>query len=142
MRILATLPPALAAEFPAYLSHRSSVSKTVYEWMRSCFQDGMGPKQFSDALRVQHLLRYDELQLQYLDALVVRSGLAKWRGENFSLFLPFNDTSPKGFHGYVPTGQWFRDVFNRNTEEHRAEYNQHTAMLPATICAIDHSFKV
>jgi hypothetical protein len=141
-RILAVLPAPLAAEFPAYLSHRTAISKALFEWMRSCFQNGMGPKQFSDAVRVQHLLCYDELHMQYLDTLVVRSGLAQWLGKKFQSFLPFDDTSQEGFHGYVPCSQLFRNVYNRNVEDHRLQYNQHTAMLPATICAIDHSHKV
>ena len=141
-RILAVLPAPLAAEFPAYLSHRTAISKTLFEWMRSCFQNGMGPKQFSDAVRVQHLLHYDELHMQYLDVLVVRSGLAQWLGKRFPSFLPFDDTSPEGFHGYVPSSQLFRNIYNRNVEDHRLQYNQHTAMLPATICAVDHSHKV
>lgn len=72
-RILAVLPSELATEFPAHLSHRSGISITLAGWMRSCFQNGMGARQFSDALRVQHLLKYDELQLQYLDLLAGRA---------------------------------------------------------------------
>jgi len=43
-RILAVLPPALAAEFPAKLTHRSGVSKALFSWMRTCFLNGMGAK--------------------------------------------------------------------------------------------------
>ena len=43
-RILAVLPPPLAAEFPARLTHRSGMSAALFSWMRSCFQCGMGPK--------------------------------------------------------------------------------------------------
>ena len=95
-RILGVLPAPLVAEFPAYLSHRSAISKTLFEWMRSCFQDGMGPKQFSDAVRVQHLLNYNRLQLQYFDELVVRSGLVRWSGKRFITPLPFDNTSSEG----------------------------------------------
>ncbi|KAF6742075.1 hypothetical protein DFP72DRAFT_831643 [Ephemerocybe angulata] len=61
--ILAALPRALAAEFPARLSHRGAMYISTVEWMRSSFQNGMGSKQFSDSLRTQHLLRYDKLHL-------------------------------------------------------------------------------
>lgn len=47
-RILAVLPPELAAEFPARLSYRSGMSTTLFSWIRSCFQNGMGAKPFSD----------------------------------------------------------------------------------------------
>ncbi|KAF6751766.1 hypothetical protein DFP72DRAFT_1135650, partial [Ephemerocybe angulata] len=58
-RILAVLPGALAAEFPARLTHRSGLELATVDWLRSCFQYGLGSKQFSDALRSQHRLRYD-----------------------------------------------------------------------------------
>lgn len=140
-RILAMLPSALANEFPAHLSHRSGISHTLFNWVRSCFQNGMGAKQVSDALRVQHLLRYDELHLQYLDFLAVRR-LDGWLGRKYGAFLPFDNTSPKGPHGFVPNSVWLRDMYDNYIETHRHDFNQHTAMLSAEICAIDHSHKV
>ena len=49
-RILAVLPPHLAAEFPAHLSHCSGISNTLFSWVRSCFAKGMGGKQVSNAI--------------------------------------------------------------------------------------------
>ena len=69
-RILAVFPPALSAEFPALLSHRSAISTNLFTWMRSSFNYGMGSKQFADALRMQHVLRYDIMELQYLNHIV------------------------------------------------------------------------
>lgn len=141
-RILAALPPALAAEFPARLSHRSGISNATFSWMRSCFQNGMGPKQFSDALRVQHLQHYDELQLQYYHYLCLRRGLDEWRGQKYEAFLPFDDSSSQGPCGFVPSGPWLRDMYDHSIEDHCKAFNQHAAMLSADICAIDHSHKV
>jgi hypothetical protein len=142
-RILSVLPPALAAEFPARLSHRSGISNTLFSWMRSCFQNGMGSKQFSDALRVQHLLAHDNLQLQYLNHLALRkSSLDSWTGEKYEAFLPFDDVSLRGRHGYIPSSQWLREMYDSYIEKHQHDFNQHTAMLTAEICAIDHSHKV
>jgi hypothetical protein len=81
----------------------------------------MGVKQVSESLRVQHLLRYDELHLQYLDSLVTRRGLALWQGTKFQAFLSFDDTSAEGYHGYVPSGQLLRNIYDRFIEEHRAD---------------------
>ena len=141
-RILEVLPPTLAAEFPAYLSHRSGMSKALFSWMRMCFSSGMGAKRFADALVAEHLLRYDELQLQYLDYITCSITMNTWMGKKYPSFLPFHDTSPDGRHGFVPRSQWFRDMYDRFMEDHRHEFNQHTAMLSAEICAIDHSHKV
>lgn len=142
-RILAVLPRALALEFPAVLSHRSGLSKGAFGIMRSCFQSGMGPKQFSDALHMQHLRCHDILHLQYLHSLTtqnITTCLSQW---SFEVFLPFNDVSPKhGFNGFVPSAQWLRDIYNHFIESHQQELNQHMALLSAEVCAIDHSHKV
>ncbi|KAF8056942.1 hypothetical protein FPV67DRAFT_1637573 [Lyophyllum atratum] len=141
-RILAGLSQSLSAEFPARLSHRSGISLPAFSFMRSCFQNGMGAKQFSDALRIQHLQRYDELHLQYLHSLAQRRGVSMWRGQKFKSFLPFEDTSPDGLHAFIPSSQWLRDMYDQFIEQHKDAFNQHTAMLSADICAIDHSHKV
>lgn len=142
-RILNNIPAHLAAEFPCKLTHRSAISKPLLSWMRSCFYTNMGPKQFSDALRVQHVLAHDELELQYLTFLAPRRlSLDRWWGQKYDSFLPFDNTSPTGRHGFVPSSQWLHDVYAQYIEDHQAEINQHTAMLPADICAIDHSHKV
>jgi hypothetical protein len=140
-RILASLPPALAAEFPARLSHRSALESSTFELMRSCFQNGMGSKQFSDVLRVQHLLRYDKIQLQYLQHISSRP-LDLWNGQTYLSFLPFDDRSSRGLHGYVPSGQYLRDLYDRYIEQHGHYFDRHTSLLPANVCALDHSHKV
>jgi hypothetical protein len=137
-RILAMLPSELAAEFPAHFSHRSGISKTLFGWMRSCFQNGLGSKQFSDALRVQHLLKYDELHLQYLDMLA-RRRLDGWAGQKYELFLPFDNTSPRGFHGYIFGAQWIGNMYDQFIEKHRNHYHQHTSQLTCEIGSLDHS---
>ncbi len=53
-RILERLPHALAAEFPACLSHHNAISDLALAVMRTCFQHGMGSKQFSNCLQVLH----------------------------------------------------------------------------------------
>jgi hypothetical protein len=139
-RILHSLPATLACEFPARLSYRSAISHETFAFMRSCFQNGMGAKQFADALRVQYIRRYDALHLQYLEEIFNRQeGVGK---KIFDPFLPFNDTSLRGFHGFVPSDKWLGKMYDRDMLLHEAEFNQHTAMLPADICAIDHSHKV
>lgn len=142
-QILACLAPHLASEFPAYLSHRSAMSKGLFEWMRTCFQNGIGSKQFSDSLRVQHLLAHDNLHLQYLHYLAgFHKGLASWAGIKYETFLSFEDKSSRGRHGLVPSSEWLRDMYDNYIEAHRHDFNQHMSMLTGEICAIDHSHKV
>ncbi|KAG8937951.1 hypothetical protein FRC03_007736 [Tulasnella sp. 419] len=61
--ILASLPPSLACEFPAKLTHRSGVSNQVFTLLRSCLQNGLGAKAFSDMLRTLHRRHFDMLQI-------------------------------------------------------------------------------
>ncbi|GLB43789.1 putative essential for the formation of DNA replication focal centers [Lyophyllum shimeji] len=146
-RILAVLDPTLAAEFPARLTYRSGISSDVLRFMRTCFQHGMGAKQFSNALLVQHLQSYDLLHLRYLQriAQLAESGSVLLTGPSphkFKSFLPFDDKSPDGLQGFVPSSQWLRDVYDSLIEEHKDEFNQHMSMLTGSICGIDHSFKL
>lgn len=141
-RILNILPNSLAAEFPARLTHRSAISNDLFKWMRACLANGMGPKQFSDALRVVCTERHDELHLQYL-YLVEQSAVRSWADEAlFKSFPAIDDTSSDGFHGFVPSAQWLRDMYDKFIEEHQQDFDQHCAMLSGEICAMDHSHKV
>ncbi|KAG6818637.1 hypothetical protein H0H93_003273 [Arthromyces matolae] len=138
-RILQNLPRPLAAEFPAHLTWRSGISLRAFGIVRSSFQNGMGPNQVADMFRVQHLRHYDELRLRYLHTKISRIQVG---GQTYEPFRPFDDRSDSGFHGYTPSGQWLRDVYDNIMESHQETLNQHTAMLSARICAIDHSHKI
>jgi len=108
--------------------------------MRLSFNYGMGSKQFADALRMQHILRYDLTELQYLNH-ISSFALEGWLGRKFAAFPPFDDLSSQGPHLYTPCAALCRNFYDNFIDEHRAEINQHTAMLTANICAIDHSHK-
>ncbi|KAJ7446024.1 hypothetical protein B0H11DRAFT_1930366 [Mycena galericulata] len=139
-RILRKLPHALAASFFAMLTYRSGLER-VFMSMRSCFQSGMCTKQFADTLRVRHLENYDKLHISYLLTLSEHAPMARFTERKLKTFLPFDDTSAERFHGFLPSSQWFRDLFDKFVEEHGHEYDQHTALLTAFIAAIHHSFE-
>lgn len=103
----------------------------------------MGAKQFSNALLVQHLQNYDQLHLSYLHTLATRPLLSSlFKDTKYESFLPYADQSANGLHGFVPSSQWLRDIYDDFIELHQQDFNQHMSMLTAKICAIDHSFKV
>ncbi|KAJ7220545.1 hypothetical protein GGX14DRAFT_559337 [Mycena pura] len=145
-RILDRLPPDITAEFPAHLTWRSGLSTRAFGVVRSCFQHGMGSAEVSDLFRMQHLHRYDEMRLQYLRRKFTQMELTSSGNtvntEEYEVYPPFQDRSPRGFHGFTPSGQWLRDIYDKFIEFHRDVLNQHTAMLPGRICAIDHSHKL
>ncbi|KAJ7477407.1 hypothetical protein FB451DRAFT_1396396 [Mycena latifolia] len=103
---------------------------------------GMSFKQFSDAIRVRHLEQYDKLHVLYLSTLAKVKEMSQWRGKKFNSFLPFEDDSPNGYHGFFPSSQWLRGLFDKFIEMHGFDFDQAIALLCAMICAIDHSFKL
>ncbi|KAJ7206804.1 hypothetical protein GGX14DRAFT_637030 [Mycena pura] len=146
-RVLDRLPPRLASEFPAHLTWRSALSKQAFGVVRSCFQHGMGSSEVSDLFRMQQLRRYDEMRLQYLRMKLSEMCLTTSRnGEGdptqYDAFPPFERRSSRGYHGFTPSGQGFRDLYDDFMESQRDVLNQHTAMRSARVCAIDHSHKL
>jgi hypothetical protein len=138
-RIIKQLPPSLAAEFPATLSHRSAIATSVLATMRTCFQYGMGSKQFSNCLHVLHYRHFDMIHAQYLHGLLGR----KVDPDLSTSYQPFGVFSDhEGYSGFVPSSQWLREMYDKLIEEHGVEIDQKTAMCTAEICAIDHSHKV
>ncbi|KAF6744000.1 hypothetical protein DFP72DRAFT_858146 [Ephemerocybe angulata] len=129
-----TPPPGfskLSRRPDASLSSRNSVSKV------------QGPvaaaHPHSKAAPHRRVLLVDRLPVQVLPLQI---GCA-WLGRAFDSFnLRFEDCTPMGYHGYVPSGQYIREMFDVMIEEHRDEYHQHMAMLPLTIAAADHSHKL
>ncbi|KAF8174195.1 hypothetical protein K438DRAFT_2050037 [Mycena galopus ATCC 62051] len=140
--IFGVLPRRLAVRFPAMLTHQSAILENLFMFMRSCFQSGMGAKQFSDALRVRHLEYYDTLQLSYLWKIAEAQGLARWRDQKFPTFKAFDDTSSDGYHGFIPSSQWLRDLFDTFMDCRGPCLDQAMSMLSGYINGIDHSFKL
>ncbi len=66
-------------------------------------------------------------------------GFLNWE---YEVFPKFDDVGPNDPHGFTPSGLWLRDMYDKYIEHYQDQLNQHTAMLPATICGIDHSHKV
>src|SRR5882762_1217014 len=139
-RIIASLPYALAVEFPSELTHRSGMSKESFALVRGLFSTGMGSKQVSDIIRTLHLWRYDKQQIQYLELLQSTRSNRCWTNVLFPAFSPFADA--EGYAGYVPCSRWIQDLFDWFVEKHTPDINQFTSMLSARICAIDHSHKI
>ena len=68
--------------------------------------------------------------------------LDHWGDQKLKSFLAFNNQSPDGMHGFVPSAQCLRDLYNDFIESHCEDFNQHMGMLTAEVAAIDHSHKV
>ncbi|KAG2215458.1 hypothetical protein INT45_014294 [Circinella minor] len=71
-QILEQLLLHLQAQFPAHLTHRSTVSKHLGDLLCIVMQNGMDVHWLQRASREFHTLRHCRLQLQYLNSLVHR----------------------------------------------------------------------
>ena len=138
-RIIKMLPSSLAAEFPATLSHRNAIATPVLATMRTCFQYGMGSKQFSNCLHVLHYRRFDTIHAQYLHGILSRKSDPN-PSVSYQPFGVFSDSL--GYSGFVPSSKWLRGMYDKLIEDHGMEIDQKTAMCSGEICAIDHSHKV
>ena len=108
--------------------------------MRSCFLQGIGPYPFAQILRTNHLRRYEQLHLQYLEFLYTRHSTPLHFTGRFQPFSAYNDRN--GYAGYTPSGRYIRDFYVQFMESNAKEIDQYTAMLSANILQVDHSFKV
>ncbi len=135
--VLKALSPVLASQFPAHCSWRSGISTRLFAFMRRCFHNGMGASQFADSVRVMHRRRHEQLEVAYLQTIIARAN--NGRRDVYEPFPSFNDSE---FQAALPSGGWFRDMYDNFIEKHEPEFNQHTALLSCEVDAIDHSYKV
>ena len=146
-RIMEQLPSHLQAEFPAYLTHRSAVSKHLGDLLRIVMQNGMGVHRLQRALREFHTLRHARLHLQYLNSLVHRQNYPTFhdipRGNNPIIYKRFsNFKDPEGYAGYVPSTGYLRLVYTALIDQLQPLMDKELAILGGIILKGDHSFKV
>ncbi|KAG6848519.1 hypothetical protein H0H93_016335 [Arthromyces matolae] len=139
--LISALPRSLAVHFTHHLTHRSGLSDRVVSLMRSCFQRGVGPGPFAEMIQTQHIRHYEQLHLQYLETILIRSQSSS--GHLLAKFPPFGlFDDVDGYAGFVPSPAYFRQFYVNYIASHASELDQHMAMLSATLIQVDHSFKV
>ena len=60
----------LQAEFPAVLSHQNAISADIFTLMHSCFNYGIGSKQFSHILLGLHHQCFSQIHVQYFNRIL------------------------------------------------------------------------
>lgn len=136
--IMHQLPQELQMEFPAILTRKGGVSKTVANLLRPCMQNSMGPQRFQKLLRELHVLRHDELELQYLlSQLGKKEGLLE--KYPFRPYSSFEDSNQ--YAGYVPGAIYFRTLYTAIIDELKPKMEKHAMLLDGKVLKCDHSFK-
>ncbi|KAI0704374.1 hypothetical protein BC835DRAFT_1317043 [Cytidiella melzeri] len=139
--ILEVLPPLLSSHFTFHCTRRCALTDRLVALLRHMFQHGIGPSPFTNIIRTFHVRRYEQLALQYLEAVKLRLNSPVLsigvRPERFSAWDDRN-----GFAGYVPSATFFTGFYNQYIEGHAPEIDKQMSMLSARFLAIDHSHKL
>jgi hypothetical protein len=149
--ILESLPHYLRLAFPAILSYKGGLSRNVMIQLRVGNQHKMGPRGMRALLIEMHTMRFNVLQLQYLEAVFERISGQELGGATQSTLHSFmSATTPDfgdfGDHhryaGFVPTDRYLSEMMNKAIEREEGDANQHTACLAIDQISIDDSHKV
>ncbi|KAJ2920858.1 hypothetical protein H1R20_g16236, partial [Candolleomyces eurysporus] len=152
-KLLETLPRYLRLSFPAVLSRRGGLSHNVITLLRVANQHKMGPSGVRALLVEQHTLRYNQILLQYLEAVLEVVQGSENHGDGSSqpsihaylglLVSDFGDFwDSQKFGGFVPTDSYLAGMMNRAIEKDEAAAAQHTSLLAPDQIAIDDSHKI
>ena len=133
-----TFPNWLKLTFPADLSRRAGLSNDVITTMQVSNQHKMGPSGVRALLTKQHTLRYNRLQLQYLEAAaeVIRGTEATaaqddscqetmWAHIQLSIPMLGHFGDPEGYAGFIPSETYLATMLNRSIERDESYANQH-----------------
>ncbi|KAJ7482498.1 hypothetical protein FB451DRAFT_1441836 [Mycena latifolia] len=154
-RLLSSLPPYLQLAFPAVLSRKGGLSRRVLTLLRGANQHKMGPTGVRSLLFEMHTLRFNTLQLQYLESVFeleysAENGDPSSIQPNIHAFSPdqlrfpsFGDFStPHQYNGFVPSVPYLSLMMNKAIEREEDDANQHTAcQAPDNLC-LDDSHKI
>ncbi|KAJ7247258.1 hypothetical protein C8J57DRAFT_1523038 [Mycena rebaudengoi] len=136
-KILEQLPSHLRSEFPAFLTHRSGIDKTLMTLVRSTIAAGLTPNAWERVLRELHVRNRDLAELSYLHALKACAPASLP-----SPLIPFSMFSDRdGYAGFSPSRWYINTVFVEYMGHIKPHQDQSMAALPATTISWDQSFK-
>ncbi|OBZ66476.1 hypothetical protein A0H81_13622 [Grifola frondosa] len=139
--LLAALPRALSLDFDHHLTYRNGITEPLMAFMRTLYHRGVGPVPLAQIIRSFHIRYYERLHLQYVEMVYARQNSAfAHLLPKFKAFGSFDDRD--GYAGYTPSARYFRDVYVNFMASHASEMDQYTAMLPAKLLQVDHTFKI
>jgi hypothetical protein len=142
--VLDQLPLYLQAEFPALLTHRSAISKTLANWMRPLAQNSVSLKRLVKLLTEMHMLRYSRLELQYLNAIKYRqesqASISSYSQRSMKAFSTFGDMGQ--YAGFIPSMSYLRTLYTAMMDEMRPMIDKQIMLLGGKFLKGDHSFKI
>ena len=151
--LLNSLPAWLHLSFPAVLSRKSGLSRNVISQLRVGNQHKMGPTGVRSLLLEMHTMRFNILQVQYMEALfeqvrgqqtadvdVLEQNMHMYLVHQVSSFGDFGDNQK--YAGFVPDATYLAMMMNKAIELEESDADQHTSCLAPDHLSLDDSHKV
>ncbi|ORY85587.1 hypothetical protein BCR37DRAFT_243239 [Protomyces lactucae-debilis] len=149
--LLESLPYGLQVTFPAILTHRSGISKTLFERFQDTVANGSGPDPFRQMLNNSAMRKFQALNAIYLSN--IKEFLSRKQtdirtsfnadmpksADKFRSFGEFND--PLRYNGLVPSVHWLTDLFTKEMTRQKPKLDKRTSMLSGTNFGHDATYK-
>ena len=136
--IISQLSRHLQESFPALLTARAALDKSLMSVMQTCFATRFGPEPFAALLAEMRYLDHAHRELLYLSALSASAESAY--PVDHQPFSAFGDKERYG--GTVPSKNYCKAVFVDWMRAHRPFFDRVMASLPGTVLKGDHTFWV
>ncbi|KAJ7825530.1 hypothetical protein B0H13DRAFT_1918616 [Mycena leptocephala] len=136
-KLVKSLPRYLQLAFPAILSRKGGLSRRVLTLLRSANQHKMGPTGVRSVIFEMQTLRFNTLQLQYLESIfeLERGTDSQPNVHNFS-----SDFQYPTFGRFCVS--YLTSMMNKAIELEEADADQHTACLSIDDLCVDDNHKV
>jgi len=142
--IMEQLSPGLAAAFPAFLTHRSGIDKTLMTLIRAGIAHRVSSSAWSKILRELHVRQHDLQELNYLHAIHKdkkrQCALGVEDEQSYEPFSEFHDK--EGYAGFYPSRWYINTVYMEYMEHICPILDQCISALTGYVLKWDHSFKL
>ncbi|PPQ83062.1 hypothetical protein CVT25_005220 [Psilocybe cyanescens] len=141
--ILDQLDPTLVAEFPAFLTHRSGIDKTLMTLIRAGIAHQLSSSAWSKVLRELHVREHDLREFKYLQAIKKDIKFKTTQGYEVPAYQPFSsfDNSSE-YAGFYPSRWYINSVYMDYMELIHPSLDQCLSALTGYVIKWDHSFKL
>jgi len=132
------------------LSHCSGLSHAVIRQLRVGNQHKMGPSGTRALLLENHTQHFNVIHLQYLEAFLEwQLGVQQHTTQtNLDSHIEWTTChlgdfwDKDGNNGFIPSEKYLTAMMNRAIEQDQSDADQHTAVTPSSLLAINDSHKV
>jgi hypothetical protein len=132
----------LVASFPAFLTHRSGIDKTLMTLIRAGMSHRVSASAWSTIFRELHVQKHDLLELQYLHTIQIQAKQFPNYARTQS-YLQFSDFGNKNeYAGFYPSRWFITNIYVDYMEHIWPILDQCMSSLTGYVLKWDHSFKL